>query len=128
MSSPSSPPTPGWITSRSSPRRPWCSISAASPARSRPTTWSGCSDSELRWAIAPQISESVHFPQPVPFLLLFHDLGDQLDHVRVAVGLDVAGLDRAPVALQRPLLGQLVELRAVDLDQDALVLGEVLGD
>ena len=66
---------------------------------------------------------SVRFSQPRALLLLLDHLGDELLHVGVARGLDVAGLDRLAVALQRAFLGELVELGAVDLDQDALVRG-----
>jgi hypothetical protein len=70
----------------------------------------------------------VDFPEPRPFLLLFHHLHDQLDHVGVAGHLDVAGLGRFAVALQRPLLGQGVELGPVDFDQHPLILREFLAD
>ena len=52
---------------------------------------------------------SVDFPEPRALLLLFDDLADQLAHVRVPGRLDVAGLIGLAVALDRALLGELVE-------------------
>src|SRR5680860_1131472 len=72
--------------------------------------------------------DSVRFFQPRPLLLALDPLDDELLHVGVAGRLDVTRLGRLAVALQSPLLGQLVELRPVDLDQHPLVLAQVLAD
>src|SRR6188472_2440331 len=71
---------------------------------------------------------SVRLLQASTLLLALDHLDDELLHVGVAGGLDVTGLRRLAVALQRPPLGKLVELRPVDLHQHPLVLGEVLAD
>src|SRR6188472_1919435 len=70
----------------------------------------------------------LNFFQARALLLPLDHLDDELLHVGVARRLDVAGLNRLAVALQRAPLGQLVELRPVDLDEYALILGEVLPD
>ena len=61
-------------------------------------------------------------------LLPLDHLDDQLFHVGVAHRLDVPGLDRTPVGLDRAPLCQLIELWSVYLDQDPLILREVLSN
>src|SRR6478752_4526098 len=68
------------------------------------------------------------FPEAGALLLALDHLGDQLFHIGVADRLDVPGLIGLAVALQRAALGELVELGAIDLDENALVLSEVLRD
>src|SRR3954453_12845488 len=108
----SSPRTRASTTRRSRrPHRCW-STSAASPEGSTPRTWYASNAA----------SPSVGLFEPGAFLMAFDHLGDQLLHVGVAGGLDVAGLIGLAVAAHGTVLCQLVELGAVNLDQHPLVL------
>jgi hypothetical protein len=66
--------------------------------------------------------------QPRPLLLAANDLADQLLDLLVALDLDVAGLERLAVLLDRPLLGEPVEDGAHHLDLDRALAAERLGD
>src|SRR5262249_8086953 len=70
----------------------------------------------------PSAPRSVGFLHPRPLLLPLDHLDDQLLNIGVPAGLDVPRLSRLAVALQGAALGELVELSAVDLDEDALIL------
>src|SRR5260221_7530946 len=109
-------------TSRAS--RTGASPSAAGRPTLRPTLRTGGGRRSSRSSAA----RSVGFLESRALLLALDHLGDQLLYVGVAAGLDVARLDRPAIALQGAALGQLVELRPVDLNQDALVLRQILAD
>ena len=70
----------------------------------------------------------MNFLQPRSLLLALDHLNDQLQHVGVAGGLDVTGLNRLAVTLHGAALGELVELGAINLNQNPLVLRKVLAD
>ena len=98
-------PRPTW--SRSSPPTPSSTTRTWSPTAPLVIDFRGVTRGIDAENLDPPLGlGSVDFPEACAFLLLLDHLGDQLDHVGVAGGLDVAGLDRpcgsSSACLSRP--------------------------